>query len=90
MNVISTHEWGDKKLICVKVLGKWRKASRFVGNMRVEYTVDLDNMQLMASYGNVFTASLSKYIGFKVQDYAYYSTSPDAPPCTGRTIKGQT
>ena len=72
LNIISTHPWGHKRLLAVKVLGKWRKANRIIGNrFMVQYAVDLDRMQLMASYGNFAYSSITKYIGFKVEDYAW-------------------
>lgn len=60
-----------KKLIAVKVNGKWRKATRIVGRLFIEYEVDMENMQLMASYGNFLYRSLTKYVGVKVEDVAW-------------------
>ena len=57
MDIISIHPWGHYRII----------GNRFM----VQYAVDLDRMQLMGSYGDLAYSSITKHIGFKVEDYAW-------------------
>jgi len=37
--ILSTSDFGGKKLIAIKFKNKWRMASRFVGRLHIEYEV---------------------------------------------------